>query len=174
MIADIILVDENDVQVGTGEKMAVHEAGKLHRAFSIMIFNSRGELMLQKRAKEKYHCGGLWTNACCSHPRPGETLAEATKRRLAEEMGMVCELEEIFSFIYKSSFSNGLTEHEFDHVFVGQFDGEPNLNPSEAEAWRWNSWKDLLVDIDRNQNNYTPWFLKIIEEYTKTQKLLLD
>ena len=174
MIDDIILVDENDVQVGTGEKMAVHEAGKLHRAFSIMIFNPRGELMLQKRAKEKYHCGGLWTNACCSHPRPGETLAEATKRRLAEEMGMTCELEEIFSFIYKSSFSNGLAEHEFDHVFVGQFDGEPNLNPSEAEAWRWINWKDLLADIDRNQDNYTPWFLKIIEEYTKTQKLLLD
>lgn len=167
MIDDIILVDENDVQVGTGEKMAVHEAGKLHRAFSIMIFNSRGELMLQKRAKEKYHCGGLWTNACCSHPRPGETLAEATKRRLAEEMGMTCELEEIFSFIYKSSFSNGLTEHEFDHVFVGQFDGEPNLNPNEAEAWRWISEKDLFEDIERNQNNYTPWFLKIIERYFK-------
>jgi len=167
MIDDIILVDENDVQVGTGEKMAVHEAGKLHRAFSIMIFNSRGELMLQKRAKEKYHCGGLWTNACCSHPRPGETLAEATKRRLAEEMGMTCELEEIFSFIYKSSFSNGLTEHEFDHVFVGQFDGEPNLNPSEAEAWRWISEKDLFEDIERNQDNYTPWFLNIIERYFK-------
>lgn len=167
MIDDIILVDENDVQVGTGEKMAVHEAGKLHRAFSIMIFNSRGELMLQKRAKEKYHCGGLWTNACCSHPRPGETLVEATKRRLAEEMGMTCELEEIFSFIYKSSFSNGLTEHEFDHVFVGQFDGEPNLNPNEAEAWRWISEKDLFEDIERNQDNYTPWFLNIIERYFK-------
>lgn len=167
MIDDIILVDENDIQIGTGEKMAVHKAGKLHRAFSIMIFNSQGELMLQKRAKEKYHCGGLWTNACCSHPRPGEALAEATKRRLAEEMGMTCGLEEIFSFIYKSSFSNGLTEHEFDHVFVGQFDGEPKLNLSEAEAWRWISWEDLLNDIEANRNKYTTWFLKIIEQYLK-------
>ncbi|MDO8260296.1 MAG: isopentenyl-diphosphate Delta-isomerase [Candidatus Magasanikbacteria bacterium] len=167
MIDDIILVDENDKQIGTSEKMAVHEAGKLHRAFSILIFNSGGELMLQKRVSEKYHCGGLWTNTCCSHPRPGESLVTATSRRLQEEMGFDCELKEIFSFVYKIRFANGLTENEFDHVFVGKYDGQPIINPSEVSDWRWVKMSDLIDDIHQNKADYTPWFCRIIDEYQK-------
>src|SRR4030042_2763439 len=121
----IILVDENDREIGTEEKLKTHEQGKLHRAFSIFVFNSKGELLLQRRAKGKYHSGGLWTNTCCSHPREGEKLEEAVHRRLKQEMGLDCPLKEAFSFIYKVRFENGLFEHELDHVFIGRVDGKP-------------------------------------------------
>lgn len=165
MTDDIILVDDKDNQIGTGEKMAVHKAGKLHRAFSIFVFNSQRELMLQKRASGKYHCGGLWTNTCCSHPRPNENLIEATKRRLQEEMGFGCDLEEVLSFIYKVKFDNGLVEHEFDHVLVGKFDSEPEINPDEVEDWRWIKMEDLFKDIKLNPDNYTPWFRILMEDH---------
>ena len=154
---EIILVDENDNQIGTGEKMKVHEEGKLHRCFSIFVFNSKGELMLQKRASTKYHCGGLWTNTCCGHPRPGEGTEEAAHRRLKEEMNFDCELEEALKFIYKAVLDHGLTEHEYDHVFIGDFDGKPVMNPEEAEDWKWISLDDLRKDIEKNPASYTYW-----------------
>lgn len=153
----IILVNEQDEQVGTEEKLRAHELGLLHRAFSIFIFNSKGELMLQQRAWHKYHCGGLWTNTCCSHPRVGEDTAAAAHRRLQEEMGFDCELREVFSFVYKVPFANGLTEHEFDHVFVGTYDADPVLNPEEAAAWKWISPADLQAAIAADPDNYTYW-----------------
>lgn len=161
---DIILVDELDKEIGTGEKMAVHKKGQLHRCFSIVIFNSKGEMLLQKRAAGKYHCGGLWTNTCCSHPRPGEDVISAGKRRLKEEMGIECELKEILSFTYRAEFRNGLTEHEFDHVLLGKFDGEPNINPEEADDWRWISVSDLKKEIQNAPEKFTPWFGMIVDK----------
>jgi len=161
----IILVDVNDQVVGSGEKIKVHQEGKLHRAFSIFVFNENGELLLQQRAKTKYHCGGLWTNSCCSHPRFGENLAQAALRRLKEEMGFTCEFEEVFSFIYQAEFANGLTEHELDHVFVGRYSGQPAVNPEEVEAWQWIFLADLQNNIDENPEDYTPWLKIIMAKY---------
>jgi isopentenyl-diphosphate delta-isomerase len=134
MIEEVILVDKKDSVVGFMEKMEAHRLGLLHRAFSVFVFNSKGELMLQKRAKSKYHSGGLWTNTCCSHPRPNETVIEAVKRRMQEEMGFICEVEEKFSFIYKAKLDNELTEHEYDYVLFGTYDDKPLLNAEEAES----------------------------------------
>ena len=158
MEEQIILVDQNDNQIGTGEKLKVHQQGKLHRCFSIFVFNSKNELLIQQREKNKYHCGSLWTNTCCSHPRPGETTADAAHRRLQEEMGFDCSLKEIFAFTYKTKFDNGLTEHEFDHVFLGRFDGQPSPNPEEAEDWEWIGLDELKKDIAKNPDKYTSWF----------------
>lgn len=155
----VILVDKNNQPIGTGEKMAVHQKGQLHRAFSIFIFNSRKRLMLQKRAISKYHCGGLWTNACCSHPRVDENIDTAVHRRLKEEMGFDCQLKEAFTFIYKAKLDHGLTEHEFDHVLIGTFDDQPKINPEEADDWKWIDLEDLKKDIAQNPQNYTPWFI---------------
>ncbi|MBU4141770.1 isopentenyl-diphosphate Delta-isomerase [Patescibacteria group bacterium] len=154
----IILVDKNDCEIGLGEKLKVHQEGKLHRAFSIFVFNSKGKLMLQQRAKSKYHSGGLWTNTCCSHPRAGEKIESAAHRRLKEEMGFDCEVKEIFSFIYKAKLDHGLWEYEFDHIFAGKFDGEPKINPEEADGWKWTELSDLKKDILKNPKNYTVWF----------------
>jgi isopentenyl-diphosphate Delta-isomerase len=162
----IILVDENDNQVGTCEKIEGHKnGGKLHRAFSVFIFNSKGEMLLQKRGNDKYHFGGLWTNTCCSHPRDGETTEQAAHRRLSEEMGFDCPIKEIFAFIYKATFSNGLTEWEYDHVFIGTHDGEIKPNPNEADGFVWMTIDDLKKDIIENPQKYpdfperyTPWF----------------
>ncbi len=161
----VILVDEQDHQVGTMEKIEAHEKALLHRAFSVFVFNSKGELMLQQRALEKYHSPGLWTNTCCSHQREGETTLEAAHRRLQEEMGFDTELEEKFAFIYKAPFDNGLTEHEYDHVLVGSYDQEPILNPKEAASWKWIALGDVKKDIDINPDNYTPWFKIIFQKY---------
>ena len=160
-MAEIILVDEKDNQIGTGEKSKIHKEGRLHRAFSILIFNSKGELLLQKRAKTKYHSGGLWTNTCCSHPRVGENLEAAARKRLKEEMGIEAELEEKFSFIYKVKLGD-LTEHEFDHVFSGEFNGKPEINPEEADDWKWMGIQELKKDIKENPENYAFWFKIII------------
>lgn len=162
----VILVDEHDNQIGTAEKMEAHQhGGKLHRAFSVFVFNDTGEVMLQRRAASKYHCPGLWTNTCCSHPRPDETTLAAATRRLQEEMGFVCPLEEKFTFLYRAEFSNGLTEHEFDHVFVGHYTADPVLNPVEADDWKWVSIADLEKDISQNPEQYTPWLKIIIESH---------
>lgn len=168
---EIILVDEKDNEVGTGEKMQVHQAGLLHRCFSIFIFNSKGELLLQKRAKSKYHSGGLWSNTCCSHPRPNQNLKEEAKRRLKEEMGIDCDLKEIFSFIYKAKLGN-LIEYEFDHVFFGKFDGNPKPNKREVEDWKWINPKELKKDIKENPQKYTFWFKKILNKVLNKSRTL--
>lgn len=162
MADDIILVDGSDSQIGTGEKMNVHRCALLHRAFSILIYNEKGEMLLQRRAAFKYHCPGLWTNACCSHPRPGEDLIAAAERRLKEEMGFIVPIKKTgLEFIYKIKVGD-LTEHEYDHVLKGLFDGEPILNPEEADAYKWISLKNLIEDMETNPQNYTPWFKLII------------
>ena len=160
-MAEVVLVDEKDNQVGTGEKLKVHREGKLHRAFSILIFNSKGEILLQKRAKSKYHSGGLWSNACCSHPCPGELLEEAIHRRLKEEMGIDCELKKLFSFIYKVKLAD-LFENEYDHVFLGRFDGVPSPAKDEADGWQWIDLEKLKQDVKKNPQNYTYWFKLIL------------
>jgi len=167
----IILVDENDNQVGTGEKMEVHRAGKLHRAFSVFVFNSRNEMLLQRRALTKYHSGGLWTNTCCSHPRPEEKTMDGAKRRLMEEMGFVCELKEVDSFVYKTEFE-GLFEHEFDHVLIGKYEGDIKENKDEVEEWKWIGLNELYIDIKNNPDKYTSWF-KIALERLDFQELLV-
>ena len=159
----VILVDSNDSEIGIEEKMSAHLKGKLHRAFSIFIFNDKGELMLQKRHSSKYHSGGLWTNTCCSHPRPGEPIQQAVHRRLKEEMGFDCELKEAFSFVYTAKLDHGLTEHEYNHVFVGKFNGSPKLNSHEAEDWKWIDPAELLNDIRNNPNKYASWFKICVE-----------
>ncbi|MBU7017970.1 MAG: isopentenyl-diphosphate Delta-isomerase [Theionarchaea archaeon] len=162
----VILVDENDKEIGSEEKIEAHKTGKLHRAFSIFIFNSKGEMLLQQRALHKYHSGGLWANACCSHPRLGETLEEAVHRRLKEEMGFDCELEEIFSFIYKAKVGT-LTEHELDHVFIGRYDRDVHFNPDEVGGCKWVTIESLRKDVQTHPELYTEWF-KIALEKTLT------
>ncbi len=158
----VILVDHNDRQIGTEEKIRAHQNGaKLHRAFSIFVFNSKGETMLQQRAKEKYHGGGLWSNTVCSHQRVGESTIEAAHRRLMEEMGFDCEMNEEFSFEYRAKMDNELTEHELDHVVFGKYDAEPNPNPAEVLSWRWISIKDLKSELSSRPKLYTPW-LRIV------------
>ncbi|MEM7107843.1 MAG: isopentenyl-diphosphate Delta-isomerase [Bacteroidota bacterium] len=161
----VVLVDDKDEVLGTMEKLEAHQKGLLHRAFSVMVFNSFGELMLQKRASSKYHSGGLWTNTCCSHPRMGETTEEAAKRRLFEEMGI--DLSPIFKykFIYRAELDQNLIEHEYDHVFTAVFDGSPELNEEEAEDWRFVPISKLRQDIAENPSNYTEWFKIIMEQY---------
>ncbi|TCP22590.1 isopentenyl-diphosphate delta-isomerase [Tenacibaculum skagerrakense] len=164
MIENVILVDEQDNEVGFMEKIEAHEKALLHRAFSVFVFNDNNELMLQQRAKGKYHSPLLWTNTCCSHQRKGESNIAAGKRRLQEEMGFTCELEEVFSFIYKAPFDNGLTEHELDHVMVGTYNGEPHINPEEVESYKWMSLEDVKRDIENNPMHYTAWFKIIFEK----------
>jgi len=156
---NVILVDEQDKAIGIMEKQRAHVEGALHRAFSIFIFNSEKKLLLQKRASSKYHCGGLWTNTCCSHPRENEVLQDAANRRLVEEMGMTCELTPIFSFVYKAQFENGLTEHEFDHVFFGESNQIPSINRDEVEDFRFVAIEELQLEIIESPQNFTPWFL---------------
>ncbi|NJB38085.1 isopentenyl-diphosphate Delta-isomerase [Croceivirga sp. JEA036] len=161
----VILVDSNDQQIGLMPKMEAHEKALLHRAFSVFVLNKKGEIMLQQRAAHKYHTPNLWTNTCCSHQRDGESNLEAGKRRLMEEMGFVVDLKEIFSFIYKAPFDNGLTEHEFDHVMVGYFEGEPKINPEEVQAWKWMTPKAVKEDIATHPENYTAWFKIIFDKF---------
>ena len=161
---NVILVDENDNQVGLMPKLEAHERGLLHRAFSIFIFNSKYELLLQKRASSKYHSGGLWTNTCCSHPREGEDTSDAANRRLIEEMGIETSLRKVHDFIYKAELDNNLTEHEFDHVFYGVYNEDPVINKDEADDFKWIDMGLLNEDIKINGDNYTVWF-KISFEY---------
>lgn len=166
----VILVDKDDNEVGTKEKLRAHKDGDLHRAISVFLFNSQGQLMLQQRAKKKYHCGGLWSNTVCTHPFPGESSMDAAKRRLGEEMGIEgVELKESFCFTYKVEFDNGLIENEYDHVFIGIDNGEPILNPDEADDWKWIELEKLQRNIKQNPDSYTYWFKKalpkVLEEY---------
>lgn len=161
----VILVNENDEQIGLMPKMEAHEKAVLHRAFSVFIFNKNNQLMLQQRAAHKYHSPLLWANTCCSHQRDGETNIEAGKRRLQEEMGFVTELENKVSFIYKAPFDNGLTEHEFDHVMVGSYDADPIINPEEVADWKWMSLPDIKTDIAKHPEKYTEWFKIIFDKY---------
>ncbi len=154
----VILVNENDEQIGLMEKMKAHIEVHLHRAFSVFVFNSRGELLLQQRALSKYHTPGLWTNTCCSHPRNGETLQQATSRRLREEMGMQCELSKAFDFIYKADVGQGLTEYEFDHVFFGYSDDLPSINKDEVEHYRYAKLTDIRNEMEANPEQFTVWF----------------
>jgi isopentenyl-diphosphate delta-isomerase len=153
----VVLVNEQDQQIGIMEKMAAHIVPRLHRAFSIFIFNSKGELLLQQRALSKYHSPGLWTNTCCSHPCDGETLAQATSRRLMEEMGMQCDMHEVFTFIYKAPVGLGLIEHEFDHVWFGKTDEVPQINTEEVASWKYMRLEDLQADIKAHPELYTEW-----------------
>ena len=152
------MVDKQDNEVGVAQKMAAHINGSLHRAFSIFIFNSKGELLLQQRANSKYHSPELWTNTCCSHPYPGETLEAATSRRLKEEMGFSCELHKAFHFIYNADVGGGLTEHEFDHVFIGYYDEAPKINEGEVMAWKWMSRDLIRKELESQPEKYTVWF----------------
>ena len=168
MEENVILVDEQDNQLGLMPKMEAHEKAVLHRAFSVFIFNTKGELMLQQRAAHKYHSPLLWTNTCCSHQRDGESNIVAGKRRLEEEMGFKTDLKEVFSFVYKAPFDNGLTEHEFDHVMVGTFSGEPQINIDEVASYKWMSLEAVKNDIELHPDLYTAWFKIIFKEsYSK-------
>lgn len=154
---EVILVDADDLALGTAQKMSAHRAGTLHRAFSIFVFHPDGRVMIQQRARAKYHSGGLWTNTCCSHPRPGEETLAAAHRRLREEMGFDCELRHAFAFVYRAELDHGLTEHEYDHVYIGTFNGEPRLNAEEAAGWRWISTFDLDREMAERPGDFTVW-----------------
>ena len=162
---EVILVDRNDQPLGTMPKLEAHEKGVLHRAFSVFIVNNKNELLLQQRATIKYHSPGLWTNTCCSHQREGETTLAAGKRRLKEEMGMEVPLKELFTFIYKAPFDNGLTEHELDHVLLGYSEVPPVINLEEVEAWKWVSIHTVSEDIKKHPEVYTAWFKIIFERF---------
>lgn len=168
---NVILIDDQDNEIGLLEKMEAHQLGLLHRAFSVILFNSKGELLLQQRAAHKYHSPLLWTNTCCSHQRPGESSLVAAKRRLKEEMGMEAELQEAFSFIYKAKLDQGLTEHELDHVLFGYTNVNPLINKEEVEDYKWVSMNDLLQDLEQHPEKYTAWFKILfnhhLEEITK-------
>lgn len=163
----VILVDGEDVPKGQMGKMEAHEKGLLHRAFSIFIFNSKRELLLQQRALSKYHSGGLWTNTCCSHPRLGESNIHAARRRLKEEMGMDCNISYLFKFTYRAEFENGLTEHEVDHIFFGMTDELPVINPDEVESYKYMDLESLERDININPGAYTPWLRLCLNKVVK-------
>lgn len=161
----VILVDEQDRVLGTMPKLEAHEKALLHRAFSVFILNDKGELLLQQRAHDKYHSPGLWTNSCCSHQREGESSLDAGKRRLKEEMGMTAELTELFTFIYKAPFDNGLTEHELDHVLLGYSNATPNINPEEVADYTWETLATIQKGLEAHPDRYTAWFKIIFNRF---------
>lgn len=167
----VILVDDQDNEIGTMEKIEAHRKGLLHRAFSVLLFNSKGEMLIQKRAMKKYHSAGLWTNACCSHPRPQEHIREASRRRLREEMGIDMQPEFVYKFVYKTTLEDELIEHEYDHVFIGTFDGLPNANTEEVEAWKFIDLDTLRKDVWRNPERYSYWFRLILTHDGLQQKM---
>ena len=167
MKEEVILVDTSDNPIGTMPKMEAHEKAALHRAFSVFIINKEGQLMLQQRALHKYHSPGLWTNTCCSHQRLGETNLEAGARRLQEEMGFETPLEELFSFIYKAPFDNGLTEHELDHILLGYYDAVPDINEEEVASWKWMDLEQVAEEKKTKPENYTVWFKIIFDRFYK-------
>jgi len=172
MQENVILVDQNDQEVGQCEKIEAHEKALLHRAFSVFIFNKKGETLLHKRYSGKYHSGGLWTNACCGHPRPGENVVEAAERRLNEEMGFTCSLKENFSITYKAPFDNGLTEHEYVHIVSGIYEGPIDPNPMEVEDYKWIHLEDIKKEVD-NHAPFTKWFeIYFTQHWDKMNRLM--
>ena len=170
---EVILVNEADEAIGSMEKMEAHEKALLHRAFSVFLFNKKGEMLLQKRAAAKYHSPSLWTNACCSHPMPGEETKDAALRRLEEELGFTTAINKAFHFTYKAVFDNGLTEHEFDHVFVGEYEGNMQLNADEVSEVCYKSMSDIKSDIEHKAGDYTEWFkiaFPLLEEWLQQNK----
>lgn len=161
---EVILVNANDEAIGTMEKMEAHEKGCLHRAFSVFIFNTKGQMLLQKRALDKYHSAGLWTNTCCSHPRPGENTIDAAKRRLKEEMGIETDLKAHTIFTYKTEFDNQLTEHEVDHVFTGIYNKDPEINPTEVDTFCWKTTDEIKSEIQHSPHLFTSWFKIALEK----------
>ena len=164
---EVVLVNEKDEPIGTMEKLEAHEKGLLHRAISVLIFNEDGEMLLQRRAFNKYHSGGLWTNTCCSHPYPNEPILDAAHRRLKEEMGMEAKLSKLFDFIYKVTLDKNLVEHELDHVFVGFSNETPHLNLEEASSFKWLSVASICEEMELYPQNYTEWFKIIIRDYSE-------
>ncbi len=162
---NVILVNQNDEEIGLMPKLEAHEKAVLHRAFSVFILNDKNELMLQQRAHQKYHSPLLWTNTCCSHQRQGESNLQAGSRRLFEEMGFKTELKELFHFIYKAPFDNGLTEHELDHVMIGYYNEAPIINTEEVENWKWMTIEAVKLDIEKQPENYTIWFKIIFDKF---------
>jgi isopentenyl-diphosphate delta-isomerase len=163
----VILVNDKDQPLGAMEKMEAHEKGVMHRAFSVFIFNSSGQLLLQRRALEKYHSPGLWSNTVCSHPRTGEQTIDAAHRRMVEEMGFDCDLQKAFDFTYRANVGGGLIEHEFDHVFTGTCDTTPVPNPDEVVDWKYVSMDWVVKDVERHPENYTVWFIIALAEVRK-------
>jgi isopentenyl-diphosphate Delta-isomerase len=161
----VILVDRSDRPVGTAEKLAAHKSGRLHRAFSVVVLDGDGRVLLQQRALDKYHSPGLWSNTCCSHPRPGETTLGAAHRRLAEEMGFDCALRPVGSLLYRARVGQGLVEHEYDHVLVGNWEGTPAPDPAEVAAWRWADLPSLALEARRAPSRFTPWFHLLLPRF---------
>lgn len=161
----VVLVDEQDRPIGTEEKLRAHKEGVLHRAFSVLVFNSAGQMLLQQRSPEKYHSGGLWSNTCCSHPRPGEPVEAAARRRLEEEMGFTCDVETVFNFTYRVQLG-ALWEHELDHVLVGYYDGDPAPDADEVGSWKWVDMEDLKIDMEAHPERYTYWFRMLMKHLT--------
>lgn len=162
-MSEVVLIDLNDHEIGTCEKMKAHQQALLHRAFSVFIYHDH-KMCIQKRALNKYHCPGLWTNTCCSHPKMNESYHDAAKRRLFEECGIICEVEEIFHFTYFASFPNGLCEYERDHVFVADYNGKMIIDPEEIEEIKWIDFSDLLEDVRIHPKEYTPWFITALDK----------
>lgn len=167
MEPQVILVDDADNEIGVMDKLAAHREGRLHRAVSVFVFDTEGQLLLQKRAASKYHSGGLWSNTCCGHPLPGEGTTAAAHRRLKEEMGFDCELRPVYRFTYRVEFPDGMVEHEFDHVFVGRFSGVPRPDPSEAESWQWMDVSLVKGEMEMTPEKYTYWFRYCLAEVIK-------
>lgn len=170
---EVILVNNHDEQIGTIEKLAAHKQGLLHRAFSVLIFNNDGEMLIHQRANEKYHCAGLWTNTCCSHQRVGETNEQAASRRLEEEMGFTAQVKPLGSFVYYVAFDNGLIEHEYDHVLVGKFSGIPVPNAKEVSDWKYITLKDLENEMAKRPTQFTFWFKEIMHCFGADLKKLI-
>ncbi len=168
----VILVDEHDTDVGSGEKLAVHQSGALHRAFSIFVRNQSGQLLLQRRAMTKYHSPGLWSNTCCGHPRPGEETLDAANRRLREEMGFTCPIRHVGSFTYRAALGNGLVEHELDHVFAGTFNGQPTPHPSEVAEYRWITLGDLEQEMASSPEKFTAWLKPALARLQSAESIL--
>lgn len=159
----VVLIDDRDVEIGTAGKMEAHRTGELHRAFSVFIFNGSGEMLLQRRAAGKYHSGGRWANSCCGHPRPGEHTRRAARRRLREEMGLVCELRAVTAFVYRAGVGDGLVENEYDHVFVGWTDSDPDPDPAEADRWCWMPLIEVRRSVGREPERYAAWFAPALQ-----------
>jgi isopentenyl-diphosphate delta-isomerase len=158
MSKQLVLVDRNDEAIGVGGKEMVHREGQLHRAFSVFVFDASGRLLLQQRAEEKYHSGGLWSNTCCSHPGPGEPVVSAARRRLQEEMGFSCSLRPVFGFVYRVELENDIIEHEYDHVLVGNYEGTVKPNPEEVAGWKWVDPLEVMKELKSDGSCYTYWF----------------